>query len=219
MRIAAKAAQFAIVGVVSISLFSGCTDWKKKYEGLSVEHQNLLGRMDNCMENIDREASEKVRLSQALAAVQQELAQLKAGKKESGFEGLPWEVDESRGTITVTLENTILFASGKAEIKSSVIPELDKIATVLQRNYRNKDVSVVGHTDTDPINKTKDVWKDNWDLASARSLAVLRYLVKHDIKPEKIKAVSAGEFRPVTSNSTAAGKSKNRRVEIVVHMF
>jgi chemotaxis protein MotB len=221
MRIAARRTQLVIIGLVSVWLLSGCTDWKKKHDGLEVELQNLQGRYENCMAGIDTIANDRDRANRALAAAQAELAELKRGNKKSGFEGLPWEVDENRGTITVTLENTILFASGMAEVKSSVIPELDKIASVLQQNYRGKDVSVVGHTDTDPINKTKNLYKDNWDLSAARSLAVLRYLVKRGIRPEGIKAVAAGEFRPAkgASNSTASGKAKNRRVEIVVHMF
>ncbi len=217
--------QILLEGLVAALLVSGCgcTDWKKKHDGLAVEHQNLLGRYENCMSSLDSTATEKNRLGQALNSTQQQLAelqrQLSAGRNDTGFEGLDTAIDPRAGTITVTLENTILFASGAAEVKSSVISELDKIASVLQQRYRDKDVSVVGHTDTDPINKTKDLWKDNWDLSSARSLAVLRYLVKRGIRPERIKAVAAGEFRPVASNSTVAGKSKNRRVEIVVHMY
>ena len=215
--------RLVLVGLAATLLLSGCTDWKKKYDGLTVEHQNLLGRYENCMSSLDSSATEKTRLSQALTATQRQLTELQnslnTGRNETGFEGLDTEIDPRRGTITVTLENTILFASGKAEVKSSVISELDKIASVLQQRYRDKDVSVVGHTDTDPINKTKDLWKDNWDLSSARSLAVLRYLVKRGIRPETIKAVAAGEFYPVADNSSANGKAKNRRVEIVVHMF
>jgi len=204
MKIVGGRIQFVLAGLAAVLLFSGCTDWKKKHDGLAVEHQNLLGRYENCMSTLDTSATEKAKLSQALNATQQQLAELQrqktAGKDNTGFEGFDTDIDPTRGTITVTLENTILFASGQAEVKSSVISELDKISSVLQQRYRDKDVSVVGHTDTDPINKTKDKWKDNWDLSSARSLAVLRYLVKRGIRPEKIKAVAAGEFRPVASN-------------------
>ena len=77
-------------------------------------------------------------------------------------------------------------------------------------------MDVVGHTDTDPIKKSK--WKDNWELSAQRALSVLRYLVKRGITKEKIQAVGCGESQSIASNSTASGKARNRRVEIVVHM-
>ncbi|MEE9365575.1 MAG: OmpA family protein, partial [Dehalococcoidales bacterium] len=190
-----------LLGVAALSLLSGCTDWKKQYDGLTVKHQNLLGRYELCMDSLDDTATEKVQLSQALILAQQELAELKrqmeGGMDRTGFEGFDPEIDLRRGTITVTLANTVLFEPGKAEIKKSVISELDQIASVLQDRYRDKDVSVVGHTDSDPIKVTKDVWKDNWHLSSGRALAVVRYLVKKGIRAKNLGGVAAGEFRPV----------------------
>jgi len=211
------------LGVAALSLLSGCTDWKKQYDGLTVEHQNLLGRYELCMDELDDTATERVQISQALNSAQQELAELKrqmeGGTDGTGFEGFDPDIDLLRGTITVALPNTVLFSAGKAEIKSSVISELDQISSVLRQKYQSRDISVVGHTDSDPILKTKNLWKDNWHLSSARALAVTRYLVKKGISPDKVGAVAAGEFRPVAGNSTASGKAKNRRVEIVVHMY
>ena len=211
------------LGVAALSLLSGCTDWKKQYDGLTVKHQNLLGRYDLCMSSLDSAATEKIQLSHALNSAQQELAELKrqmeGGMDSTGFEGFDPEIDLRKGTITVTLPNTVLFSAGKAEIKSSVISELDQISSVLRQKYQSRDISVVGHTDSDPILKTKKLWKDNWHLSSARALAVTRYLVKKGIRPDKVGAVAAGEFRPIANNSSVSGKTKNRRVEIVVFMY
>ena len=77
-------------------------------------------------------------------------------------------------------------------------------------------IDVVGHTDSDPIQKSK--WKDNWELSSQRSLTVVRYLIDKGVNKEKIRAVGRGDSQPVASNTAADGKAKNRRVEIVVHM-
>ena len=71
--------------------------------------------------------------------------------------------DPAAGTITVTLQNTILFASGKASLKSATSAELDHILSVLKDKYAGKEIDVVGHTDTDPIRKS--AWKDNWELS------------------------------------------------------
>ena len=135
----------------------------------------------------------------------------------TGFgEGYDVSLDPSKGTITVTLPNAILFDSGKAALKRATSTELDHIYSVLREKYAGKQIDVVGHTDTDPIKKSK--WRDNWQLSSERALAVVGYLVKRGISEDKIRAVGCGESRPIASNASLSGKAKNRRVEIVVHM-
>lgn len=203
--------------MIVMSMLTGCTNWKKKYNSLDVEHQNLKGLYESCVTSLDTSAEEKARMSQELENLKKQLAQGKTASQATGFKG-DVKVDEAAGTITVTLPNEILFASGKATLKSATNAELDDIYRVLRERYSGRKVDVVGHTDTDPIVKTKDLWKDNWDLSAGRALTVLRYLVDKGVKPEQIRGVACGQARPVTSNATAAGKAKNRRVEIVVHM-
>jgi chemotaxis protein MotB len=122
--------------------------------------------------------------------------------------------DAAAGTITVTLENTLLFSSGKATLKKTTISELDHIRSVIRQRYASMPIDIVGHTDTDPIKKSK--WKDNWELSAQRSLSVLRYMQSKGMNADMIRAVAAGSSRPVASNSNASGKARNRRVEIVV---
>lgn len=224
MKRTVKNVLFVSCVVVTAAMLTGCTNWKKKYNTLDVEHQNLKGLYENCVASLETSASEKTQMSQELAKSQQELAELKRQMQQgktaaqaTGFSG-DVKVDEAAGTITVTLPNEILFASGKATLKGATSSELDQIYSVLRERYSGKKVDVVGHTDTDPIRKTKDQWKDNWELSAERALTVLRYLVDRGVSPQNIRAVACGESRPVASNSTAAGKAKNRRVEIVVHM-
>jgi chemotaxis protein MotB len=208
---------FAALTLSVVLLMTGCTNWQKKYEALDVEHQNLKGLYENCVASLDSSAAEKAQMSQELARSQRELAALRKRPQDTGFKG-DVRVDEAAGTITVTLPNSILFASGKAALKSATNAELDDIYSVLRQRYSGKQVDVVGHTDTDPIRKTKKQWKDNWDLSAGRALTVLRYLVNRGMQPDQIRAVACGESRPVASNSSTSGKAKNRRVEIVVHM-
>ena len=220
MKNVVRRTMFVVMALVLVSVLTGCTDWKKKYDGLEVEHQNLMGRYDNCMASLDTTAAEKVRLNQALLETQRTMEQLQNewdGGGKSGFEGLEWEMDQRKGTITVTLPNAILFAPGKATLIKASISELDQVMGVLRQNYSSKDISVVGHTDSDPIKKSG--WKDNWELSTERSLAVVRYMVKRGLNPRQIKAAGAGEFNPVSSNSTSSGKSQNRRVQVVIHML
>lgn len=210
---------FALAVVALLSVLSGCTDWKKKYEGLEVEHTNLRGRFDRCEELLGTSAVEQQRLNQMLIDHQntiRELQNMEANGTDFGG-GLDWVANAQKGTLTATLSNEILFSAGKATLKKSTIAELDEVMGVLRQQYPTQDVSIVGHTDSDPIKKSG--WKDNWELSTERSLAVVRYLVQRGLRPERVKAAGAGEFRPVKSNSTASGKAKNRRVEVVIHLL
>ena len=207
-----------LIVLISVSLLSGCTDWKKKYNALNVEHQNLKGLYE-------RELAEKGQLSEQLSESQRTIDELQRQIKDqkktpaeaTGFgKGYDVSFDPSAGTITVTLADTILFSPGKAELKSATNSKLNHIESVLRSKYRGRPIDVVGHTDSDPIKKSP--WKDNWELSAQRALSVSRYLIKRGIPDEDIRAIGCGAARPVASNATAAGKTKNRRVEIVVHM-
>ena len=220
MRVVKARIVVPLVCVVVCSLMSGCNDYKRRYDNLNVEHQNLAGRYELLQSNNDA-------LSNRIAQDQQTIDQLRKQIEElnqtpadaTGFgEGYDVAFDAAAGTITVTLPNTILFDSGKAELKSATNTELDHILSVLKSQYVGKQVEVVGHTDTDPISKTKDLWKDNWELSAERALSVTRYLIAHGVPGSQIKAAGCGPDRPIAPNNTAAGKAKNRRVEIVVFM-
>jgi chemotaxis protein MotB len=206
-----------LICLSAIILLPGCTNWQKKYDALNVEHQNTVGLLE-------RERAEKGQIAEQYSQSQQTLEELQkkiAGRqsvaKASGFgEGYDVSFDAAAGTITVTLPEMILFDSGKANLKKAHSAELDHIKSVLQSKYSGNTIDVIGHTDTDPIKKSK--WQDNWELSSQRSLTVVRYLIEGGIPKDKIRAVGCGESRPVAANESAGGKSKNRRVEIVVHI-
>ena len=212
------------VVMVSYGLLSGCVDYKKKYNALNVEHQNLKGLYDNCKSTLDSSATEKQELSAKLAEGEQTIEDLKKQIKErkqtageaTGFGDYQVELNAAEGTIAVILPNTILFDSGKASLKSSAKGDLDHIVSVLNEKYSGRMIDVIGHTDTDPIKKSS--WKDNWELSAERALSVLRHLNSNGIPDSRLRAIGCGPGRPVAPNTTASGKARNRRVEIVVHM-
>lgn len=208
-----------LVCLVAISLMSGCTDYKKKYDYLNVEHQNLKGRFENLQTERQQLADRIAQDQQTIDELQRQIDELnKTPAEATGFEGMDVAFDAAAGTITVTLPNTILFDSGKAALKSATNKELDQILSVVKQKYADKDIDIVGHTDTDPIVKTKDLWKDNLELSAQRALSVARYLISHGIPEKQVRAAACGSARPVASNANATGKAKNRRVEIVVNM-
>jgi len=207
-----------LICMASITFLCGCTDWQKKYDYLNVEHENLKGRFESLQSERGQLAQRISQDQETIQELQKQIQERKQSPAEvTGFgEGYDVAFDPAAGTITVTLQNEILFDSGKATLKKATSTQLDHILSVLSSKYASRQIDVVGHTDTDPIKKSP--WKDNWELSAERALTVVRYLVERGIPDAQIQASGCGAARPVASNANAAGKAKNRRVEIVVHM-
>jgi len=208
-----------LVALIAVTMFSGCTDWKKKHDALNVENQNTKGLLEREKAENSQMADQLAKDQQTIQDLQKQIVERKRSPADAtGFgEGYDVAFDANAGTITVTLSNAILFDPGKATLKSSINKELDHIYSVLKAKYPSRHIEVAGHTDSDPIKKSN--WKDNLELSSERAMAVARYLREKGIAKDKIAATGYGDGRPKESNSTAAGKQKNRRVEIVVHMM
>ena len=112
--------------------------------------------------------------------------------------------------MTVNLPGDVLFSSGQDELKGSAKATLDKIASALKKDYAGKSIRVEGHSDTDPISKTKDKYIDNLDLSLNRAAAVTRYLESKGVSPKLITTSGLGPTHP------KGNKAASRRVEIVV---
>ena len=120
---------------------------------------------------------------------------------------------DERGLVARMLDQ-VLFDSGKAELRHSAAGVLDKVAQALQ-SAANQPVGVEGHTDNVPI--TRSGWADNKALSLARANAVVEHLTqKRGVDPSRLTAIGYGEERPIAPNDTAAGRQKNRRVEIII---
>ena len=200
-----------MIGLFSVAVLSGCTDWKKKYQALEVDYASAKGQLEY-------ERGEKAKMAQMLADLQKQQEQGKPLNTGTGFTVGTVSVDAPAGTITVTLPDNVLFDSGKADLKKTSSMELDQIISTLKtrEQYAGKSIDIVGHTDSDPISKSN--WKDNWELSAERALTVLRYMTGHGIAADRLRAIGSGESKPVVPNTSASNKAKNRRVEIVVHM-
>jgi len=116
--------------------------------------------------------------------------------------------------LVITFVSEVLFDSGKAKLRSDSLSKLDKVAGVLNTTVADLNVGVEGHTDNQPIRKSG--WKSNWELSTARALSVLHYLSEKSVAEPRLAAIGYGEYKPVASNDTKAGRQKNRRVEIVI---
>lgn len=132
--------------------------------------------------------------------------------KENNLKGSVSTTIEERGLV-VSISDSLFFDSGKADIKPEVSAKLVEIGKLLNKmgNY----IRVEGHTDNVPIND--GIFKSNWELSAIRATTVTRLLIdKSGISPKMIGAEGYGENRPIASNSTEAGRSKNRRVDIII---
>lgn len=121
------------------------------------------------------------------------------------------EID-TRGLVISIATDDVLFESGSPELQSEAAELVGAIAPVL-RDFDN-EIRIEGHTDTVPLD---DNGYTNWNLSSDRALAVLGLLAADpQIDPHRLSATGYSEYQPIASNSTDAGKQKNRRVELVI---
>jgi chemotaxis protein MotB len=115
--------------------------------------------------------------------------------------------------LEVNLTDTILFDSGKAEIKTKAIPKLVEIGRIL--NSLGNTIRIEGHTDNVPISNSK--YPSNWDLSVARATTVTKLFISMvKVAPQKLSIVGNGEFRPRVANDTEAHRAQNRRVNIII---
>jgi chemotaxis protein MotB len=131
-----------------------------------------------------------------------------------GFTSDELSVEMKNGKVYISLSDKLLFKSGNANVEAKGREALKKVAEVLNKN-NDVSIAIEGHTDNVPI-KTA-LYKDNWDLSTARATNVVRLLTnEYGMDATKLSAVGKAEFFPVADNSTPEGKARNRRTEIVL---
>ena len=139
----------------------------------------------------------------------------KISKALTGLEGDGLTIEQRNGKIYISLEEDLLFASGKYEVNQSGKEALNKLSAALA-NQNNIEILVEGHTDNIPIKSNKLI-KDNWDLSVMRATSVVRILLNNDnLHPLKLTAAGRGEYNPVANNETVQGRKMNRRIEMIL---
>ena len=131
---------------------------------------------------------------------------------------LPPQILSSDQSVVVTIADSALFESGRADIRPEALPFLEALAEVLSHNeggLKTTRVKVEGHTDNVPIQTAQ--FPSNWELSSVRAVMVVRVLTEmYHVNPELFAATGFGEFKPVADNLTPENRAKNRRVELAV---
>jgi len=125
-------------------------------------------------------------------------------------------ISELRGKLTVNMVDSILFDSGKADVKKGGREILGKVISIL-KDVSDQSIRIEGHTDNVQISRAlAQRYPTNWELSAARAINVARFLQDQGIDPGNLSAVACGEWKPVATNDTAEGKAKNRRIEIIL---
>lgn len=171
---------------------------------LQRERMNLMAELDRSMQEARAPRPEPV---QPLPAAAPAPATTDRNGVQYGYRN---------GMPVITIPSSVTFASGKAELSKEGKQALREVAQVLRTEYKGRVYSIEGHTDIDPINKSK--FATNRDLSLARAMAVLTFLVEDcRITDDQCVIVGHGQYDPLDPAKSADAKKRNRRVEIVVH--
>ena len=169
------------------------------------QQQNQAAQAANDASNATAESSQKAQLAED---------ELKVALRQEIGQGLV-DVQREEDKVIITVGSGGAFASGSAELTDSAIDIMSKIAGASSDSKGM--IKVSGHTDNVPL-IFGSAYRDNWDLAAARSASVVQALQDTGvINGQRLEAISYGEEKPIDSNDTEDGRRKNRRIEIEIN--
>jgi len=201
-----------------------CTVLVKDLRGEKASLQNENASVSNDLKALSSEskmtiADQAKRLKDLQDMIQSQKDVMNKLKNTIGDALMKYKTDElfvyiKDGKVYVSMQEKLLFKSGSDVIDPKGKAALQSLAQVLNST---KDITVVieGHTDSIPIRT--QLFKDNWDLSTARATSIVRILTKDNgFDSKRITASGRGEFQPVKSNATAEGRAGNRRTEVIL---
>jgi chemotaxis protein MotB len=140
-------------------------------------------------------------------------AKLDAYAREHGFAPAIETTITARGLVIRLLTDHVLFESGSASLKPEATPLLAEISHLVNLD-RSHPISVEGNTDDVPISTSQ--FPSNWELSVARATGVVRFMIGHEVAARRLEASGVAGERPIASNTTEGGRTRNRRVEIAL---
>lgn len=197
---------------------------KLKTDSLESRNAQLLKDMESSKSDLQKRVAELTKEKQEV----ENTKSLEVNKLKSTYDNLvsdmKKEIDQGSIQITqlqnklsVNLVDKILFNSGEAEVNEQGRQVLKRVANILKK-VQDKQIRIEGHTDNEPIGpKLKDKFPSNWELSTTRATTVARYLQDAGgVDPKYLSASGYAEYRPIADNLKPEGRSKNRRIEIVL---
>ncbi|MBP7059454.1 MAG: flagellar motor protein MotB [Lachnospiraceae bacterium] len=191
----------------------GISDGSSGSENNEGENSGSKDQTDNS-EKLSNEELKNQYEEKGISESEKMAEDIENATKASGIQDMV-QLDFNGQYVTITLNGSILFNTGKAEIVSDAEPLLNKVANIIG-SYGNNLIEVEGHTDSVPIHSPK--YESNDVLSMYRALYVANYIrSKTTINPGNIVSTGRGEYDPIASNDTADGRSLNRRVTIKIY--
>ncbi len=184
-----------------------------KEQALSAEN----ARLAKLKKELEDRSNRVAELESVIAAKDAAMTKLKdaISRALTDFEGKGLTVEQRDGKVYVSMENKLLFNSGSWAVGTEGRKAVKQLGSVLGVN---PDIAVLieGHTDNVPY-KGNGILTSNWDLSTKRATSIVNILRENaDITPENLTAAGRGEFAPVSTNDSAEGKAKNRRIEVIL---
>ena len=187
-----------------------------RLSSLGNENQNTTKELNSTKEKI---AEQRRRLEQLQALIDQQQKATEALRKKIadalvGFNSNEITVTMKNGKVYVSMQESLLFPSGSAEVNPKGKEALSKVAAVLNAG-KDINIDIEGHTDSLPIHTVK--YADNWSLSTARATSIAHVLIdEYHVTPARLIASGRSQYDPVATNSTPEGRAKNRRTEIIL---
>lgn len=122
------------------------------------------------------------------------------------------KVTQHKLWVEIEMNTKILFSSASSELEDEAFPALKALAGALKTLPNSIDVE--GHTDNLPINT--ELFPSNWELSASRAASVVNLFTRYGVNPRRMSSIGYAEYRPVSSNATAEGRLRNRRVKVVI---
>jgi len=184
-----------------------------KEQALAAENE----RLNSLKKELESRSKRVAELENVIAAKDANMRKLKdaISKALTNFEGKGLTVEQRDGKVYISMENKLLFQSGSWSVGSEGKKAVQQLGTVLAEN---PDIAVLieGHTDNVPY-KGNNQLSGNWDLSTKRATAIVKILKQNSsINAGNLTAAGRGEYAPIASNTTAEGKAKNRRIEVIL---
>ena len=187
---------------------------ESRLEILEKEYQERKERMDDLTRKLEDKDNE---LKKAIAEKDKAVSDIrtKVANALVGFENKGLKIDVKDGKVYVSMEDKLLFASGRWDVSAEGLKAIAELSKILEENP-DINVMVEGHTDNVAYRGRNEV-KDNWDLSVMRSTSIVKALLKNkNIDPNRITASGKGEYAPKVSNDTKENRAINRRTEIIL---
>ncbi|NPA73703.1 MAG: OmpA family protein [Epsilonproteobacteria bacterium] len=155
---------------------------------------------------------DQINKSSSMKQLGQVVSEVNEMLKTSGSPNIVFE--EAEKGFLLRLPSSLLFKPGEAKITNDdAILFLKRVALIIQKLPRNIIINAIGYTDNTPP-PPNSPYKDNWELSTARGVAVVKELIKDGVDPKRLISSGKAQFDPVASNATPEGRAKNRRVEL-----